>query len=191
MIDFPTGKYEWSMIASQLPPEKTFRFQRFLRRFRLAYCFDGMKLHFLDQKTIDGYDALFSVFLSYSSYELLWSSISLFYGDESIKEERTKYSIINPTLASRLKQDKILEQFLHLEDKTHPLTQKVDQFFYSNNSDILPLIEAIKDKVMHGYFSIGGMKSDSREHSKDIWDSSRELLVLTEDIFHNFVLCET
>ena len=47
-------------------------------------------------------------------------SISLFYGDESIKEERTKYSIINPTLASRLKQDKILEQFLHLEDKTHP-----------------------------------------------------------------------
>lgn len=191
MIDFPTGMFEWSMIASQLPEEKTIKFQRFLRRFRLAYCFDGMKLHFLDQKTVDGYDALFSAFLSYSSYELLWSSISLFYGDASLKEERTKYSIPNPALASRIRRDRRLEEFLHLDDKTNPLTRKVDQFFHSDDSDILPLLEAIKDKVTHGFFSIGGMKASSREHSKDIWDGSRELLVMTEDIFHNFVLCES
>lgn len=191
MIDFPIGMYEWSMIANQHPQEKTLRFQRFLRRFRLAYCFDGMKLHFLDQQTVDAYDALFSVFLSYSSYDLLWSSISLYYDDVSIKDERTKYSILNPALASRLKHEKILEQFLHLDDNTHPLTQKIYHFFHSDESDILPLLEAINEKVMHGFFSIGGMMPDSREHSKDIWESSRELLVLTEDIFHNFVLCES
>jgi len=191
MINFPTGMYEWSMLASQLSTEKTLRFQRFLRRFRLAYCFDGMKLHFLDQNTIDGYDALFSVFLSYSSYELLLSSISMYYDDASIKEDRTKYSILNPGIAERLKRDTKLEEFLHLEDKNHPLTQQVDRFFNSDDADILPLLEAIKDKVKHGFFSIGGMKPDSKEHSKDIWDGSRELLVMTEDIFHNFVLCES
>ena len=191
MINFPTGMYEWSMIASNHAPEKTIRFQRFLRRFRLAYCFDGLKLYHLDQNTVDGYDALFSVFLSYTSYELLWSSISLYYEDTSLKEERLKYSIINPELASRLKRDKKLAEFLHLEDKNYPITRQVQRFFKSNNADILPLLEAIKYKVMHGYFSIGGMKPDSREHSKDIWNGSRELLVLTEDIFHNFVLCES
>jgi len=190
MINFPKGMFEWAMIASSLPPLKTIKFQRFLRRFRLAYCFDGLKLHYIDKNTIDGYSALFSVFLSYTSYELLWSSISLFYDDASVKEERTKFSVLNPDLALRLKHNKKLEEFLHLEDKNHPLTQQVDRFFSSDDSDILPLLEAIKDKVMLGFFSIGVIKADSREHSKDIWDASRELLVVTEDIFHSFVLCE-
>lgn len=191
MVNFPNGIFEWAMISSHHPPLKTIKFQRFLRRFRLAYCFDGMKLNYLDQNTIDGYDALFSVFLSYTSYELLFSSISFFYDDASIKEEGIKFSILKPDLALRLKNDKKLEEFLHLEDKSHQLTQQVDRYFSSDDSDILPLLEAIKGKVMHGFFSIGRMTPDSREHSKDIWDASRELLLLTEDIFYNFVLCES
>lgn len=191
MINFPRGMYEWAMITNSLPPKKIMKFQRFLRRFRLAYCFDGLKLHHLDQNTIDAYDALFSVFLSYSSFELLWSSIALFYEDEMIKEERIKFSIQNPDLALKLKHNKNLEEYLNLEDKNNPLTQQVERFFSSHNSDILPLLEAIKNKVMHGYFSIGVIKPDYSEYTKYIWSASRELLVVTEDIFYNFVLCES
>ncbi len=191
MIIFPTGLIEWSMIASQLPPEKAVKFQRFVRRFTLAYWFDGLKVKNLDKHTIEGYDALFSVFLSFTAYELLWDGLLSYYDEEILIEEKQNFSIENPALANRLKHDKKLEAFLHMEDKTNPLTQKVELFFNSDNADFLPLLAAIKDKVMHGYFSIGTMKAESKEHSVDIWDASRELLVVTEDLFHNFVLMET
>lgn len=108
MIIFPTGLIEWSMIASQLPPEKAVKFQRFVRRFTLAYWFDGLKVKNLDKHTIEGYDALFSVFLSFTAYELLWDGLLSYYDEEILIEEKNSFSIENPELADRLKHDKKL-----------------------------------------------------------------------------------
>ena len=191
MIIFPTGLIEWSMLSMHLPQEKKIKVQRFLRRFHLAYWFEGLKVSHLDDNTIEGYNALFSVFLSFSAYELLWESLETYYESDEISTEKYQLTLLNVDLAEKLKHDTKLKAFLHLEDSNNYLTKRVKDFFESDDIDLIPILSVMKDKVAHGFFSIGGMTPESKEHSRDIWNASRELLVLTEDLFHNFVLAET
>ena len=191
MIIFPTGLVEWSMLSSSLPLATKNKMQRFLRRFHLAYWFEGLKVSHMSEKTIEGYNALFSVFLSFSAYELLWESLEAYYGSDEISSEKLKFTLPNLELAEKLKNDKKLEDFLHLEDPNNILTQKLKIFFESDDSDLIPLLSALKAKVTHGYFSIGGMTPESKQHSNNILNASKQLLVATEDLFHNFVQAET
>jgi hypothetical protein len=76
MVNFPTGSAQWSRIARNLPSDRTQTLNRFTARLRVAYLYDGLKIEGFSTETIRGYEALFSVFLSYTAFELLWAGMA-------------------------------------------------------------------------------------------------------------------
>ena len=93
MDNLPTSGKKWSQIARDLPSERTRTIYRFIARLRVAHLFGGIKINGLAPETIRGYEAMFSVFLSYTAFELFWAGLAEYYDDSSIEKEKYRYEL--------------------------------------------------------------------------------------------------
>lgn len=188
MVNLPTASGTWSQIAKNLPSNKTGTLNRFTARLRVAYLYDGLKIKGLSPETIRGYEALFSVFLSYTAFELLWTGMAEYYGEHSIAHERHNFELHDSTLESKLKENKKLEHYLLHERLDDELSVKIHDFFCDHDSNLMPILAGIRNKVAHGHLSVAGVSADTKQNSEALWNASQLLVHATDDLFHSFVL---
>lgn len=186
--NFPTGSQVWSKFAKNLPSDRTRTIYRFIARIRLAHLFEGMKINKLSPEVIRGYEAMFSVFLSYTAYELLWTGMAEYYNDHSIKNERHKFELSDSAIESKFKKNLRLEHYLLHEESADELSVRIHDFFSGHSSDLMPILAGIRNKFAHGHLSVAGVHAETQMNSEAIWDASRLLLSATNDLFHSFVI---
>lgn len=183
----PTGAKEWSQIAKTLPEGSTKIFNRFVARYRLASLFDGMKVDGLSAETVRGYEAMFSVFMSYTALELLIEGIADYWDDKSIKNECYDFNLISAELEQKLRMNSKLRQFLLDEIESTLLKIRINNFFENKASNLTPILAGIRHKVAHGDLSVAGINADTKVNSDAIWDASKLLLEATDDLFYSFI----
>ncbi len=187
MSNLPTSGKEWSQIARDVPSERTRTINRFTARLRVAHLFGGLKLNELSPETVRGYEAMFSVFLSYTAFELFWAGLAEYYGDVSIRDERHRFELQSRSINEKLKKNKKLELYLLNEDASPLLTEKIKHFFERNDSNLMPILAGIRNKFAHGHLSVAGINADTKRNSQAIWDASQLLIEATDDLFSSFV----
>jgi hypothetical protein len=188
MVNLPTASAEWSRIARNLPSDRTRTLNRFTARLRVAYLYDGLKIEKLSTETIRGYEALFSVFLSYTAFELLWAGMAEYYGEKELENERHNFEMYDSDLESKLKSNSKLENYLLHERLSDELSVRIHDFFGNHSSNLMPILAGIRNKVAHGHLSVAGVSADTKRNSEAIWNASRLLVHDTDDLFHSFLL---
>jgi hypothetical protein len=187
MNNLPTSGKEWSQIARHLPSERTRTINRFTARLRVAHLFGGLKLNELSPETVRGYEAMFSVFLSYTAFELFWAGLAEYYEDVSIENEKYEFELSDSGLGEKLKSNKKLEHFLLHEKLSNDLLRGTNDFFGGHESNLMPILAGIRHKVTHGHLSVAGINADTKGNSQAIWDASQLLIEATDDLFSSFV----
>jgi hypothetical protein len=188
MVNLPTASPEWSRIARNLPSDRTRTLNRFTARLRVAYLYDGLKIEGLSTETIRGYEALFSVFLSYTAFELLWAGMAEFYGEKELENERHNFELYDTALESKIKENEKLEHYLLHERLSDELSVRIHDFFCNHSSNLMPILAGIRNKVAHGHLSVAGVHADTKSNSEAIWNASKLLLQTTDALFHSFAL---
>jgi len=188
MVNFPTGSAQWSRIARNLPSDRTQTLNRFTARLRVAYLYDGLKIEGFSTETIRGYEALFSVFLSYTAFELLWAGMAEYYGEKEIANDRHNFEMYDSNLESKLKSNRKLEHYLLHERLSDELSVRIHDFFGNHSSNLVPILSGIRNKVAHGHLSVAGVNADSKKNSEAIWNASKLLVQTMDDLFYSFVL---
>ncbi len=187
MSNLPTGAKKWSQIARDLSSERTRTIYRFIARLRVAYQFGGLKINDLAPETVRGYEAIFSVFLSYTAFELFWAGLAEYYEDSSIEKEKYRYELHDPAVEHRLKSNRKLEHYLLHEKAKDQLSIRIHDFFGGYDSNLMPILSGIRNKVAHGHLSVAGIKADTKSNSQAIWNASQLLIEATDDLFNSFV----
>jgi hypothetical protein len=188
MVNLPTASAQWSKIARDLPSAQTRTLNRFTARLRVAYLYDGLKINGLSPETLRGYEALFSVFLSYTAFELFWAGMAEYFGEKEIENERHNFEMYHSVLESELKSNKKLEHYLLHERLSDDLSVRIHDFFGNHSSNLLPILAGIRNKVAHGHLSVAGVNVDSKKNSEAIWSASKLLVQTTDDLFNCFVM---
>jgi hypothetical protein len=125
--------------------------QRFIARYRLARSFRGLLLDDYGQATIDGYAAIFRLFLAWSAFERLLEIIGV-----EQKQAHVLFDAHNVAgLCDRIAQSDNRKSFYSfIRDHTRTAVQaEIDQFLSGNVVDSVYLAAAIRHVFAHGKLS--------------------------------------
>lgn len=187
MDNLPTSGKKWIQIARDLPSDRTRTIYRFIARLRVAHLFGGIKINGLAPETIRGYEAMFSVFLSYTAFELFWAGLAEYYDDSSIEKEKYRYELHDSAIEKKLKSNQKLEHYLLHEKVDDQLSIRIHDFFGGYDSNLMPILSGLRNKVAHGHLSVAGITADTKVNSQAIWDASHLLVETTNDLFDSFI----
>lgn len=130
---------------------------------------------------------MFSVFLSYTAFELIWAGMAEYYQDSSIEKGKYEFELHDCSLEEKLKSNKKLEHYLLHEKADDPLATRLHDFFGGYDSNLMPILSGLRNKVAHGHLSVAGVNADRKSNSQTIWDVSQLLIEGTNDLFDTFV----
>ncbi len=130
---------------------------------------------------------MFSVFLSYTAFELLFQGIAEYFGDDLLKDERHDFLLTDPAIADDLKKNSKLAHYLLHEKSDGVLLARINDFFCGYDENLMPILAGIRNKVAHGHLSVAGINADSKANSDSLWEASKLLLYATDDLFYSFV----
>ena len=124
---------------------------RFANRYRVAKSFRGVILDEYTEKTVNGYSALFKLFLAWSTFEQLLKLLGIRYKNEKIKDLCDKYEML--VLCERIKHfdnRKTFYKFLQNNvDEKHRV--QIQKFFDEEKElNISFLISSIRHVFAHG-----------------------------------------
>jgi hypothetical protein len=127
------------------------------------------------------------VFLSYTAFELLWAGMAEYYGEKELENERHNFEMYDSNLESKIKSNKKLQKYLTDEPLSSVLQRKIRTFYEMNESNLIPILAGIRNKVAHGHLSVAGVNADTKKNSEAIWNASKLLVQTTDDLFYSFV----
>lgn len=153
---------------------------RYVFRYRLAKAFNGLKADCIG-KTLDGYNAVMKVFLAYTAYEQLHrGAVGLHIFDLRRVEEQ---QIIDSTIASKLRENELLIDFLveHTSDST--LLGKLIGFRNRKSDDIICVAYALRNVFAHGELTATAVGTTLKRQRNTLNELADELLTFTNSQF--------
>jgi hypothetical protein len=123
---------------------------RFATRYRVAKSFRGVLLEDFTQETIDGYTALFRLFLAWSAFEQLLELVGLQQRHEDTKKLFDTYDA--PSLCQKLKShDKDDTFFSFIQSQTNKVHHaEIEKHFKNQELNSSYLASAIRHIFAHG-----------------------------------------
>ncbi len=147
-MDYPRSYKQFRALTNlRFHSENKKLLMRFVYRYRLAKCFSGIIADGIG-RTLNGYNAIFKVFLAYTAYEqLLKGAYGLrVYGLLKISENR----IFDEKIAEKIRMNTQLIEYLIEYSTDSLLISQLNSFRKNSNNDITCVAYAIRNVFAHG-----------------------------------------
>ena len=166
---------------------------RYFARRDLCKSFRGLKLKDYSKNTVNGYNAIFSVYLAYSALDVLTSTIAKNYYqfetfDRYLKRDKKsggcifeiyRIRIENEELADWLRDNHLLMEIIADETVQH-IRKDVISFCSHDHNNVISICQGIRHLVAHGNLTVAAAAAHSKKYS-DAIEYCAELLISAAD----------
>jgi len=185
----PTSNAAWSkLVKSNIDGLKTVSINRFTARYRLAKSFTKLEFEGYADKTVNAYNIIFQLFLSFSAMDILFKGIEQNKG--IVKFNKTIYSIKieDESLLKKLKSNEAFINFLIENSESDKLKNKLTNFLkMPSETNLISVARACRNLTAHGDLSAAGSTAMNKSNAKDLIMLSDLILNVTDDAFSEFV----
>lgn len=153
---------------------------RFVFRYRLANAFVGMHADGVG-KTLNGYNVVMKVFLAYTAYEQLHRSavgLNIF-----MLLPVDQHKIINRELASKLRANKLLIDFLVQYTTFSTIKNLIADFKAGRSDDIVCIAYALRNVFAHGELTATAVGTTLKTQRNDLFELADVLLDFCNEHF--------
>jgi len=187
--NLPTSNAAWSkLVKSNKDGLETVSINRFVARYRLAKSFKKLEFEDYAGKTVNAYNIIFQIFLSFSAMDILFKGIEQ--NKKTIKFSKTIYSIKieDESLQKKLKSNKAFITFLIENSESDKLKNKLTNFLkMPSDKNLISVARACRNLTAHGDLSAAGSTALNKSNAKDLIMLSNLILNVTDDTFSEFV----
>jgi len=185
----PTSNAAWSkLVNSEINGLETKSINRFIARYRLAKSFSHIEFDGYKDATVNAYNAIFHLFLSYSAVDILFKGIKQ--NREVSKYKKSIYSIKikEEQLAQRLKLNTAFIEML-ISNTTDETTAKELKIFQKDLSktNMMAIARSCRHLTAHGEMSAAGSTAVNKKNAADLKMLSDLVLHAADNVFTDFV----
>jgi hypothetical protein len=185
----PSSNAAWSkLVKSEVDGLKTTSINRFIARYRLAKSFSHIEFDGYKDVTVNAYNAIFHLFLSYPALDILFKGIKQ--NREISKYKKSIYSIKikEEPLAQRLKLNTAFIEML-ISNTTDETTAKELEIFQKDPSknNMMAIARSCRHLTAHGEMSAAGSTAVNKKNAADLKMLSDLVLITADSVFTDFV----